>query len=121
MLSSNRNRHDLLRIHLFTLALLVSLICPGVTVAQETQPTATLTELSGTVTVIIRGAEQPAERNAILTESDEIVLAAGAAATLALSDGSVVQLSENTRLQLGLLLETPEKARKSRNDLSEFL
>ena len=78
------------------------------------QPTATITELTGSATVIIQGEERPAEIGLVLTETDEIVTQSQATAVLALSDGSSIQLREKTRLNLAVLLETPEDARQSR-------
>jgi len=79
--------------------------------AISTGPTATISALKGTVLV----NDQEQKEGIILIAGDIIEAQAGAEVTLTLSDGSVIQLGENTKIGIDVLLQFPETgARKSR-------
>ncbi|MCP4396507.1 MAG: hypothetical protein GY801_04215 [bacterium] len=72
-------------------------------------PTATLSVLDGTVLV----NNQQAEIGAVLSVEDKITTQAGTTAELTLSDGSRLELEENSRLTLAELTHTAAGARIS--------
>jgi len=86
----------------------------SVSMAEQEQPTATITNLTGSAVVSVQGKEAEAEVEMVLTEGDTIQTQAGAEVTLTLSDGSVIQLGENTQTNIDVLFQSPEGARKSR-------
>lgn len=99
-----------------------SLILPGILfailwfapVVSAQQPTATITALNGNVVASVEGKEVKAELEMVLTEKDTIQTQAGAAATVTLSDGSAIQLGENTTITIEVLFHSPDTAaRKS--------
>lgn len=81
---------------------------PSVSFAQ--QPTATISALNGTA--LVNG--QAANRGAVLYAGDVIETQAGTSVVLVLSDGSQLELGENTRLDLAELSQTATGARVSR-------
>src|SRR4030042_564289 len=72
-------------------------------------PTATIQSLSGAVLA----SGQPVTVGAVLNAGDTIETQAGAAAVLALSDGSILRLGENTQINLSDLTQTATGARGS--------
>jgi hypothetical protein len=90
------------------LVIFVSSFAPAVSLAQ--QPTATISALSGTVLV----SGQTAKTGAVLHTGDTLQTQAGASAVLVLSDGSELQLGENTQVNLADLAQTATGARVSR-------
>lgn len=85
---------------------------PPVVLAQ--QPTATLSTLTGTV--LVNG--QSVAQGAVLQAGDVIETQNGASVVLELSDGSQLELSENTRLDLTQLSQTSDGARVSKIKLA---
>jgi hypothetical protein len=86
--------------------------------AAAQQPTATISSLSGKVLVALQ--EKPAveaEVGVILQAGDMIELRQGASATVQLSEGSQLQLGQNTKIELADLLQTETGARQSRISL----
>jgi hypothetical protein len=81
---------------------------PSVSLAQ--QPTATISALNGTV--LVNG--QATETGTILSAGDRIETQAGASALLDLSDGSQLELGEQTQLDIAVLAQTGTGARVSR-------
>jgi hypothetical protein len=90
------------------LTTLLSSFLPSVSLAQ--QPTATISSVQGTV--LVNGQEQ-AEGMA-LNAGDIIETQAGSTLVLELSDGSVVEIGENTQINLTQLAQTAAGARISR-------
>ena len=82
--------------------------------AAAQQPGAIITALTGTASLSVQGRTLDAKIGMTLRPGDAIQTAAGAAATLTLSEGSVINVGENTNLNVDELLQTPEGARKSR-------
>jgi hypothetical protein len=85
---------------------------PSVSLAQ--QPTATINTLSGTV--LVNGQEQG--KGTVLTAGDVIETQAGASVVLEFSDGSQLELGENTKVDLAQLSESGTGARVSRLKLA---
>jgi len=81
---------------------------PSVSLAQ--QPTATINTLSGTV--LVNGQEQG--KGTVLSAGDVVETQAGASVVLELSDGSLLELGENTKLDIAALSQTATGARISR-------
>ena len=92
----------------FLLVMFVSSLLPSVSLAQ--QPMATIRTLSGTVLV----SGQAVKVGTVLSAGDTIQTQAGASVVLALSDGSELQLGENTQVNLADLTQTVTGARVSR-------
>ena len=95
----------------------IFLYCPALlSIAQ--QPTATVRALSGTVLLTIP-QQDPVRVNEgdVLESGDVIELKPGASALLGLSDGSEIQLGENTKLDIAVLMQSPQGARTSRLQL----
>jgi len=84
---------------------------PSVSLAQ--QPTATISALSGTV--LINGQEQGT--GTVLSEGDVIETQSGATVVLELSDGSLLELGENTKVNIAELSQAATGARVSRMKL----
>lgn len=94
--------------------LLVSFICSFMPVTgQAQQPTATISALNGTV--LVNGQEQG--EGTVLGAGDILETQAGASVELELSDGSVITLGENTKLDITALSQTVSGARVSRLEL----
>lgn len=74
------------------------------------QPTATISSLSGTV--LVNAQEQGI--GTVLNSGDVIETQAGASVVLELSDGSQLELGENTKLDIAVLAQTATSARVSR-------
>jgi hypothetical protein len=103
-------RVSLFRSPLLVWMLLTILSCsffPSISLAQ--QPTATINALSGTV--IVNGQQQ--ETGSVLSEGDVIETRAGASVVLELSDGSLLELGEHTKVDLADLAQTATGARVS--------
>ena len=85
-------------------------------VAGEAQePTAEITTISGAVFMSIQGTgDVEAAEGTLLKAGDIVQTQEGAGATLTLSDGSVISVGENTKLDITELTQTAPKARKSR-------
>jgi hypothetical protein len=99
--------------HTVIVIMLVLLWTASISIAQ--QPTATLTAFNGDVVVVVQGKQVPPAVGMVLTQGDTLQIQDNAAATLTLSDGSVIQLGKNTKVDLALLLQSPETgARQSR-------
>lgn len=79
-------------------------------IAKNTGPTATISAVSGTV--LVNGQEQGI--GTILIAGDIIETQAGATVELELSDGSWLELSENTKLDIAELSQTATGGRVSR-------
>jgi hypothetical protein len=90
------------------LMIFVTSFVPSVSLAQ--QPTATIRTLSGIVVV----SGQAAKVGTVLNAGDTIETQAGASVVLILSDGSELQLGENTQVNLADLTQTATGARVSR-------
>ena len=100
--------------HAVFFAIILTSLCIHATLCQAQQPSATVRVLGGKVLLIIPQQEAVRVKEGdILGPGDMIELKPGASATLALSDGSEIQLGENTKLDIAMLMETPQKARKS--------
>ena len=101
---------SLFRRHVLVWILLIMFLCfsfPSVSMAQ--QPTATISTLSGTV--LVNGQE--GGKGAVLTAGDVIETQAGATVVLELSDGSLLELGEHTKVDLADLAQTATGARVS--------
>ncbi|MCP4395686.1 MAG: FecR domain-containing protein [bacterium] len=100
--------------HAVLFAVFITCLCNIATPSQAQQPTATVRALSGRVLLVIP-QQEPVRVNEgdILQPGDVIELKPGASATLALSDGSEIQLGENTKLDIAVLTESPQGARQS--------
>jgi hypothetical protein len=96
--------------------LILYLILGGTAFAQAQQPVAMITALAGEVFVSIEGQPPAAATvGTVLSEGDTIQTSANAFVVLELSDGSELELDENTNLQLAELQLAPESgARTSR-------
>lgn len=96
----------------FVLLLLMGM--PGLAKAQ--QPTATIQSVTGEVVVVVKGQAATTAANGVaLREGDIIETKAGGSVVLLLSDGSQMQLSQKTRLDLSVLQQRPKtEARVSR-------
>jgi len=94
------------------IAVIGASVLPSVSMAQ--QPTATLTAVTGTV--LVNG--QALGAGAILSAGDIIETQAGAHVVLQLSDGSVLELGENTKLDFAELSQTTSGVRVSRIKLA---
>lgn len=81
---------------------------PSTSLAQ--QPTATIKTLSGNVLV----SGQAATVGTVLQAGDTIQTQVGASVILELSDGSTLELGENTNIDLAMLTQEPNGARVSR-------
>ncbi len=81
---------------------------PSVIIAQ--QPTATISALRGTV--LVNGLEKG--KGTVLSMGDVIETQAGASVVLTLSDESLLELGENTRLDIAELSQSASGARVSR-------
>lgn len=81
---------------------------PALSLAQ--QPTATISALNGTV--LVNGQEKG--KGTILSAGDVLETQAGASVVLELSDGSSLELGENTKLDIAELSQTATGARVSR-------
>jgi len=81
---------------------------PSLGVAQ--QSTATISALSGNV--LVNGQKQ--DKGTVLSAGDVIETQAGASLVLALSDGSQLELGENTKVDIAVLSQTAIGARVSR-------
>jgi hypothetical protein len=81
---------------------------PSISLAQ--QPTATIESFSGAV--LVNGVQQ--EQGMILQAGDVIDTAEDSIVVLKLSDGSLLEIQENTRVDLATLLQTSTGARVSR-------
>lgn len=93
---------------------LLMMMCWTVT-GYAQQPTAVITKLSGSAVIFRAGAEIDAELKMVLTQGDAIETNADSSATLALSEGSTVLLKQKTRVNLDVLLQTPQTgARQSK-------
>lgn len=91
----------------------VSTFCiPFEGAAQE--PTATISELKGTV--LVNG--QPQGEGTVLRAQDVIKTQVGSSLVLELSDGSQLELGENTRVDIAELSQTATGARRSRLKLA---
>jgi hypothetical protein len=90
------------------LTILVFSFVPSVGFAQ--QPTATISVLNGTV--LVNG--QAGSPGIVLTAGDVIETQAGARVVLEFSDGSLLELAENTKLDMAELGQTATGARVSR-------
>jgi len=89
---------------LFLAGLFIVLCLPSLTDAQ--QPTATITSLSGEVLVSIqRGALTSGMVGTVLRAGDEIRTHAGVIVGLELSDGSKLEIGENTNISISALAE----------------
>jgi hypothetical protein len=80
---------------------------PSVSLAQ--QPTATISALSGTV--LVNGQETG--KGKVLSAGDVIETQAGASVVLELSDGSLLELGENTKVNIAELSQTATGVRVS--------
>jgi hypothetical protein len=89
------------------LAILTWSFVPSVSLAQ--QPTATISALSGTV--LVNGQE--AGKGTVLSAGDVIETQVGASVVLELSDGSLLELGENTKVDIAELSQTATGARVS--------
>lgn len=91
---------------------------PSVTYAQD-QVTATISKLKGTVVVFVQGGGAVAASiGTELRAGDTIQTQAGAEVVLTLSDGSTLELGEDTKLDLAVLRQEPgTKARTSKMKL----
>ncbi len=80
------------------------------------QPSAAVSSLTGNVSVAIQGTEMAtATVGTMLRAGDVIQTGTGANVVLVLSDGSELELGQNTRLDITILSQNPStKARKSR-------
>ena len=85
-----------------------------VSLAAAQQPTATITALTGSAAMSVQGKQAEAKIGMVLRQGDTLQTQAGATATLTLSDGSVINLGENTNMNIDELWQSPEGARKSR-------
>ena len=81
---------------------------PAVSLAQ--QPTATLTTVSGTV--LVNGQQQT--QGTVLNVGDLLETQVGASAVVTLSDGSTLEIGEQTQVDLAELRQTATQARVSR-------
>ncbi len=89
------------------LIILLSLIASPKSVAA--QPTATIVSLTGTVQAIFQSGEALIATTGLSLQAGDIVeTQSGAEVVLEFSDGSQLQLSENTRLNLADLLENAD-------------
>jgi len=95
--------------------LLSVLLCFSPIVSAQ-QPTATISALKGNVLVSIQGKESvTATVDTVLQAGDVIETKADAEVLLTLSDGSTLDLGENTKLDMSVLAQEPQsKARVSR-------
>lgn len=91
----------------FMLAVLLWSFVPSVSGAQ--QPTATISALSGTV--LVNGQE--AGEGIVMSAGDVIEAQTGASVVLELSDGSLLEMGENTKLNIAELSQTATGARVS--------
>jgi hypothetical protein len=91
----------------FVLAALLWSFVPSVSRSQ--QPTATISALSGAV--LVNGQE--AGEGIVMSAGDIIESQAGASVVLELSDGSLLELGENTKLNIAELSQTATGARVS--------
>lgn len=108
---SSSFRVSYLRNRMFAWLLLVAFsfsFIPSASLAQ--QPTATINTLSGTV--LVNGQEQG--KGFALSAGDVIETQAGARVVLELSDESLLELGENTKVDIAELSETATGARVSR-------
>ena len=80
---------------------------PSISLAQ--QPTATISTLSGMV--LVNGQEQG--KGTVLNAGDVIETQAGASVVLELSDGSLLEVDENTKVDMAELAQTATGARLS--------
>ena len=98
------------------LVLLLSVWSVG---AEAQQATATISNLSGTVTVTFQGNEtSAAAQGTVLQAGDIIETGAGSAVVLLLSEGSELRLGPKSKLDLTILAHHPKsKARQSRMKL----
>lgn len=88
-------------------------------VVEAQQPTATITSLSGEVLVSIQGkAPVAAKVGTVLTRGDMIQTQTAANVVLTLSDGSELQLGENTKVAMIVLTQEPTGARVSKLKLA---
>ena len=81
---------------------------PSVSFAQ--QPTATISTLRGTV--LVNGQQH--DQGTVLSAGDVIETQSGSRVVLELSDGSLLEVSENTKLDIAALSQTVTGARTSR-------
>jgi len=95
----------------FLLVIFFSSFLPSASFAQ--QPTATIKTMRGDVLV----SGKAAAIGAILQTGDTIQVQSGASVELGLSDGSTIELGENTELNLAELIKTTAGARVSRLNL----
>jgi hypothetical protein len=91
------------------LVILVMSSLPAVSFAQQ-QPRATITALTGSV--MVNG--QPRTQGANLRAGDVLETQAGTGVTLTLSDGSILEIGEKTRIDITELSQTPTGTRVSR-------
>ncbi len=100
--------------HLLQGCLFLVLLFPTHSMAQS--PTATITTLHGTATVSFQGQDaQAGEIGTVMQAGDTISTAADSEVVLTLSDGSELQLSEDTSLAIAQLVqEVGTPVRKSR-------
>jgi hypothetical protein len=94
------------------LAIFLFSFLPFVSLAQ--QPTATINTLSGIV--LVNGQEQG--KDTVLTAGDVIETQTGASVVLEFSDGSQLELGENTKVDLAQLSQSGTGARVSRMKLA---
>ena len=89
------------------LVIFLSSLAPSMSLAQ--QPTATISTVSGTV--LVNGQEKG--QGTVLSAGDVLETQAGASVVLELSDGSLLELGENTKLDIAELSQTAAGARVS--------
>lgn len=98
------------RSHVIVWVLLTTLLCsffPSLSAAQ--QPTATIGTVNGTV--LVNGQEQGT--GAVLSAGDVLETQAGASVVLELSDGSLLEIGENTNINITELTQTATGAHVS--------
>lgn len=86
------------------IVLLILVFFSSVSVSNAQQPTATIRALSGRVLV---SGMTPATLGTVLRAGDTIQTQAGASVVLELSDGSRLELGENTTIEIAQLLQEP--------------